>query len=336
MPAETPTVNEQIIKSEVDFKHDMTAKLEAAAAPPAAVAPAAPEPPATTEAEPTSDDDSDLDDSAESDAEGDDEQLEDADHSDEEPADTAFDQEFTKALKAQGVNTSLDDVPKEARPIVERRLKEMERGFHAARQRDTARFADYDTLKADNEHFKAHTFDITVAELAKDPDLAQAFFAEYEALTATPRAVAVKEHDLKQLRDRRTQDMQAEREQETKQEQRAERITRDAQAAAKAAGISYTKGLDALIVNARTANPDLSRDDVKSITRDYAREIKGIARAQNRQRSADRVKAKLVNSKAGLVVKPGTGSPPAPGMAAKPTTDAEFKAQMLEKLAATG
>jgi hypothetical protein len=121
---------------------------------------------------------------AEVEASGEEEEGDDDDEGEEGEED---DSEFGKRAKDAKLPTSIDDLPKEARPLVQKRLKEMESGFTRLMQKQAEFRAERRQFQVEERYRETHKVEWLTQELMKDPDLeAQVAAAAGEAARRIP------------------------------------------------------------------------------------------------------------------------------------------------------
>jgi hypothetical protein len=299
---------------------DDAADSAAAATPPD---PAAPDPDADDPAEPESDEGADA-----------------AEKQDAPPS------AFAAALEREGVALTLDDLPAEARPLVEKKLRDLEAGFTRARQKDTAQLVE---LRTEQRWQTEHAADWIVAQIRGQPEIAEqvnALLDEFdksptaaryhEQVTATDRATARAavqgEADTAAAEAQAGEDVDA-LDRHLEQRLAAAKVTGGA-----ALGTMLTLAADA--AEARTGKRVLTRETVDTIAAQYIADVQAAAKHAVRQSQRDTrgqyVEAKLADRKtAGLKVKPtGSATPPAPAPPPKPSNDEEFSTYLAAKFAA--
>lgn len=351
-----PFTNTEINEAEMAFINDMAGKLpdvpnDDAQPAPAAAATDAPVIPESDDAADEGDAERDAQDpktpkdtpAANPDAPADAPESEDDDEDEDddgaEPAEKPS-REFTDALKREGVKLSLDDVPAEARPFVQQRLKEIETGFTRARQRDTA---DLVALRAEQRFIRDNPVDFIVAQIHASAELAEKVNAKLDALEGN--AEAAKDHATA-IEHRRAQARTAEEStvRDAEQTQRAiEALDTHLDASLAKAGIKPGKALERMIAaamdiaEARTGKRLISTADVDEIVADYAADVQEknahARRLEKRRTRAQYVDEKVTDRKtAGLPVRPGTGGIAAPGPEPRAANDEEFTARYAARL----
>lgn len=242
--------------------------------------------------------------------------------------------DLVAALKKQGIKQLVDDLPEALRPVVTKRLKEMEAPFTKAMQDARAYRKDEVALRAEMKFFKEHPVDAMLEMLTANPSLSEALNARIDAMSESPSVKAAEEIVI---RDRRTQAVAAVQTTMDQADARAAglaRVTAYTEQAAQKAGVPAALGVQDAVDAYLALHGDITRSQIDAIVKDKAAVYQRLTRAQKRDGQNQYLKAKIEDrNTAGLKVKPGTGTAPAPGAPAKPTTDKEFIAMMSAKLA---
>jgi hypothetical protein len=299
---------------------DTAAMLEAsldriADATTAAPAPAEPAE-ATTEAEPAADTAEDTEAAAEP------VEAEDAEPAEKtEEAEPEEDLEGLKEALAKHKAPRLEDLPEEARPLVEKRLKEMNAAFTRAQQEATAFRTEKAAYEAEKSYRQTNPVDAIVADLLSSPRLLEQVNEELEKLTQPVYAEAkTKERETNQKIAR----LEAEdrRRQAEFYETRAGHVEHYTESLAASEGVPFAL-VEPLVAAAIEKNRNITDDQVKAIVQQYAPIYRRSVGAHKREAKKDLAKQKVSDQKtAGLTVKPGASSAKAPAPAAKklPTT----------------
>lgn len=236
---------------------------------------------------------------------------------------------FKKALAEEGVEVKLEDIPEEARPIVQRKLKDLERGFHAkmrelAEDRKAAR-----AFKAEERFRSEHPADYIVSLLMEKDGLSEAVNERIEQMqdnrTALEGHRAIVEEGRRKAADAEAKaDNQAESDAKS-HAQRVDNYERWGRAAARAAGVPFEAGVEEAIAARLAIGEELTQDDIRGIAKQKATIFKRSIRERNRGRSDEYVKGKVADrKKAGLRVKPGAGRAPSPAAKKVASSDQEF------------
>lgn len=249
----------------------------------------------------------------------------DAEGEDDAPADRAAAEAAARAL-----GVTIDDLPPEARPLVEKRLREINAGFTKLRQKDREEIT---TLKAEQRFQQERPADFVVSLLRAHPQLADEVNAKLDELDGSPTAREA--HDIV-VRDARAKALGAEHDALTAaaaQARRATEIEDAAKTAARRAGVPFTMGVEDAVAAHVAIHGDIAAADIERIAAEKARAYQASMRAVRREQSKSLAKQKVQDRKsAGLKVKPGTGAAPAPGALPTPTTDEDFITQMAARL----
>lgn len=245
--------------------------------------------------------------------------------------------EFAAVLARLGIEAPAD-MPAEHLAKLTDFAKRVEAGITRARQKDTAALV---ALKAEARVQAERPADFIAAALRKDATLIE----RVNALLDNDSPTAVEAHDVVMERAREKA-LQAE--QATAPDVAAEaeeEAALDAHLAARLAEHKITAGPGlalllenaALVTHAQTGAVRLTRTQLDAIVTAYAADITAARaharRLEERRQSARTVQDKLADRRtAGLAVKPGAGSPPAPAAAPAPKTPEEFSTYFARKL----
>lgn len=256
----------------------------------------------------------------------------DEDEGDGEDADGPTAEEdaaFKKALAEEGVEVKLEDIPEEARPIVQRKLKDLERGFHAkmrelAEDRKAAR-----AFKAEERFRQEHPADYIVSLLMEKDGLSEAVNERIEQMqdnrTALEGHRAIVEEGRRKAADAEARAESTADEEAKSHAQRVENYVRWGRAAARAAGVPFEAGVEEAIAARLAIGEELDQDAIRQIAKQKAAIFKRSIRERNRGRSDEYVKGKVADrKKAGLRVKPGAGRAPSPAAKKVASSDQEF------------
>lgn len=271
--------------------------------------------------------------------------LEPADDAAETPADEgapdpaatdAPDAEFAEALTKQGVPVSLDDLPDEARPLVQKKLKDLERGFTKAMQEARGYRVEKAEFDAERRYQTEKPEQYFADKLLADPKLIERVNEEIQKrdVPAYREAVA-KERETDQKLAKVTAAEQVER--ELALSARADHVEAHTQAVAKAAGIPFAFVEEAVAL-AISGNPEMSDADVTRIVTEKAKVYKQHIGANKGAAKRELTKTIASDAKtAGIPAVPATAArSSASRAAASPTASTESKPLTLrEKLNAT-
>lgn len=296
---------------------------------PAAVAPIVADPapvvpdgePAALPATPTETDsakpaDSDQPKSPEPDEEGSDEGEEEA-----------LDAEFVAAAAKHKIPTTLEDLPEEARPLVQKRIKEMEAGLTRAMMEAREYRKAEVTFKAEEKFRTEHPADFIVHMLRSSPELAvkvNTLLDEVDGGDVTRKAHDVVVNDM---RAKAAETMRADLAAEDARLTRGMELHSYAVSAAQRAGLPFNLGMEDAVLAAIAQDPrgivtETQIDQIAArLAKVHQNSIRAVRREASKTYAADKA---AQNRTAGLRMKPGTGSAPAPTGVAKPKNDAEF------------
>lgn len=360
---------DETIKAESDFVNSFAAKLDAADVPETAAPskPATPAPtPAAADEEPdtklvvddTPDDTPDDDAAAKGDEEPakaaekdtpadkpekkgeekkDDDPPEATEEEKEEAAqDKAIADEVQASLEKHGLKVKLDDLPAEARPLVQKKLDHMQAVVTRALQEHRAYRKDEQEFRAEQRFREEHP-ELAVAEiLAAKPELIEKV-QEWLDKTADPdkaKLFKIEVDDARKLgRDAIAADVAA----KDHANQRADEIKTYTRRACANLNVPYDtviKAVKLALLGKDTADGDLSQDELDAVIADEARIIKRHSAARVREdRKAD-IRARTKDRRESTpAVRVGSGAAaPAPSRKPAPKNDAEFTEQFLSKI----
>lgn len=336
MPVDT-TRNDEILAEETAFIAAQVAKDATNTTPtPTAETPAEPVKDATKDAAPPTDDPAVEPESAdEPDPVGDtpdpDAVEPPAGEDDEEVPIT--DEAFAAAMQAERVSVSLDSVPEAARPIVQKKLKDLEAGFTRTMQKVRAAEKEAAAVKAEARFQQERPDDYIVTMLLAQPDLMERVNAKLNELDASPTAREAHGVVVERAREKARQAEQEALDKAESDSKRAGDIVRMGKAAARAAGVPWEAGVEAEIAAHLALNSDITEADIRHIAAEKAKVWKRVLREQGRTSKQAYVDGKVKDRKlAGLTVRPATGAAPAPSARPAPTNDDDFIAQFAAKL----
>ncbi|HWF42613.1 MAG TPA: hypothetical protein VN683_11075 [Acidothermaceae bacterium] len=239
---------------------------------------------------------------------------------DDAAEDGALDPEF-QAQAGKHIPMSIDDVPEAARPMVQKRLKEMEAGFTRAMQEQRAYRKEAAEFQAEKAFLKDRPVDWVVDQFQKNPTLYQQVLEELTKMEEPRYAEARRinreaEEKLAKIEAREQQEQHDAFQVEV---QRLDALTFDV---AKEEGVPYDfvqDGIEALTHRLAKSENRLPRpDELKALIATKAQSYRRTVGAVRGAKTKDYAKIKAEQSKtAGLKGKPG--SQPAPRPPAKPT-----------------
>lgn len=213
----------------------------------------------------------------------------------------------------------LEDLPEETRPLVEKRLKDMEKHFTKTQQEATAWKQEAREIRSREVLFKTQPVESIAELLVENPDLEEKIAAELERrreLTPEDR----KAEDTK-LRERALKAVHDEDAAIEAIEQRGDEVETLASTLCKKANVPFGKAVQAMVANAIMASDtgDISNEDVKAIVKEYASEHTRSAIAHRREAKKEYVKDK-VESADTVGIRPGKGKAVPPGTPQKEQT----------------
>lgn len=237
----------------------------------------------------------------------------------------ADDAAFQAALEAEGVEIALETLPKAARPVVEKMIHDLKAGFTRATTRLAEERKSAAQFRAEERFRKERPADFIVAMLLEDPKVSEqvnAIIGDMEGnATAASGHKAVVE---KARRDAAEAEGKADREAKAR-DARIDRYITLGRAAAKASNVPFEAGVEEAIAAHILIHGEISEAEIRGIARAKAKVLRGVVRQEQRTRSKEQVTNKVQDRRtAGLKVKPGTGSAPAPGARKMPKNDQEF------------
>jgi hypothetical protein len=251
---------------------------------------------------------------------------------DEEEEVEVTDEAFAAAMQAERASVSLEDVPEAARPIVQKKIKDLEAGFTRTMQKVRADQKDAIAIKAEARFQAERPDDFIVQMLLAKPELMEQVNAKLNEFDASPTAREAHGVVVERAREKALaaeNDVLAKAE---ANEKRAADIVRMGKAAARAAKVPWEAGVEANIAAHLAINSDITEADIRAIAADTAKLWNKALREQGRTKSQEYVAAKVQDRKAGLTVRPSTGTAPAPSARPVPKNDDEFIAQFAATL----
>lgn len=233
-----------------------------------------------------------------------------------EGEDDELDPDFQRAAGRANLPLSLDDIPEEARPLVKKRLKEVEAGF-------TRAMMDARSYRAEEKFRKEHPVDFIAEMLAADPELEAKVSAELEK-----RGDETYAESRKIITDKRREDAAKEldktRDAEAQRETRITEVESLTEKACSKYGIPFGRAVEAAIANAilTSDSGDIDNGDITDIVKGIAKELGAVSRKERIEEGKERVLGKIRDRNAGPKIKPGTGrgAPPAKGTNGKKPT----------------
>lgn len=239
-----------------------------------------------------------------------------------------LDAEFQAALEAEGASPSLEDIPEEARPIVAKKLRDLEGGFTRAMQGLRADQKAAVSFRAEERFRKEKPVDFIVSMLLEKPEIAEGVNQRIEELEGNSTAVEGHKALVEKARADAAKAEEGELAKGRANEEKIERIVKLGRAAARAAGVPFDMGVEEGIAARVALDGDISEDEIRKIANAKASIYKKKLRESRRDRSDRYVRDKVADrKKAGLRVKPGQGSAPAPGARKMAKNDDEFIAE---------
>lgn len=252
----------------------------------------------------------------------------------------ALDPEFEAALATHGVPTSLEEVPEESRPLVEKKLKDLERGFTKAMQEARSYRQREAAFEREQQYAREKPASYFADKLLADPKLIEAVNEEIEKRNVPAYAEAVKREREASERMADVDAKEAQRAAEAREQAltaRAEHVETHTAQQAKAQGIPFALVEEAVAL-AIAANPEITDEEVTRIVSEKARVYK-----QHLAANRGAVKRELTREKAsdarhaGLTAVPSAAArSSASRQSATPTATTEPRPMTLrEKLNAT-
>lgn len=232
----------------------------------------------------------------------------------EEP-EPEIDPAFQDAL-AKHKAPRLEDLPEEARPLVEKRLKELQSAWTRAQQEATTFRAEKATYEAEKAYQDANPVDFIIGKLLSSPQMLERVNEELTKLAEPVYAEAkTRERDTNQKIAR----LEAEERRRTAEffETRAGQVESYTESLAAAEGVPFAL-IEPLVASAIERNRHITDEQVKAIVQQYAPIYRRSVGAHKREAKKTVTQQKVQDRKtAGLVVKPGASSASAPAPSAK-------------------
>lgn len=251
--------------------------------------------------------------------------------------------EFGKRAKDAKLPTSLDDLPEEGRPIVQKRLKEMESGFTRLMQKQAEFRQEQRKFRTEEHYRETHKVEWLVQEMLQDPKLEELVAAELRKLTdddspyiREAAGVVAKDHRAKAAKE--IADQEAE---ERKESERLEREDREqaewvvqrgstvetiARRACTKNGIQFDRGVEAAIAYEISEQGDIEDSRIAEIVKEMADEREGSRRAVRREERKKHVQGKTEAARAASPLRPGQGR--AGGPVSKPKREPTLEENM--------
>lgn len=230
---------------------------------------------------------------------------------DEESApddDDTPDEEFEAAKEKYNIPTKIDDLPEEARPLVEKKFKDMERGYTRAMQDARSYRTEKAQYDAERAYERDHRDQAIADALVADPSLIDKVNAEIERRKDPTYSKAIE-------RDREVTKREAEL---TAKETLAQQETRNARGeaiedytrdAAKQAGIPFEL-IESAVVLAITATPgkEFTEAQVDAIIAEKAKVYAKAVGVVKANKTKEYAKLKAEDAKHAGIVKPRSGT----------------------------
>lgn len=247
---------------------------------------------------------------------------------DEEEEEEELDEDFRRAAGRANLPITLEDIPEEARPLVKKRLKEVEAGF-------TRAMMDARSYRAEERFRKEHPVDFIAEMLAADPELEAKVSAELEKRGDETYAES-REIITKDKRKKAQEAIDNDRTSEAARETRITEVESLAQKACARFGIPFGRAVEAAIANAiiTSENADIANGDITDIVKSIAKELGAVSRKERIEEGKERVLGKVRDRNAGPKIQPGKGrgAPPAAGGKGKKTSLADNLAATVARM----
>lgn len=232
------------------------------------------------------DDDRESDEDApgeESEEDRDDEGAEGADDREEEDEEEELeaDDTFKSAAERNGLPISLKDIPKEARPLVQKRLKEMEAGFTRAMQGAREYRAKEAEWRGERQFIEEHPADFILELYNKNPALIAEVDKQLERLE-DPEFKRMRMRDIAHNR----RDSQDKASRSLSREERANAVEDYARRQAQAEGVPFDLIIEPAIANELLSRPakerDITNEEIDTIVKGLARKYRKATGQQRR------------------------------------------------------
>ncbi len=268
------------------------------------------------------DDDQDAEDDGTGDDAADDDEGDDADDAEEVSAEEAA---FQAALEEDGVTLKVEDLPKEAQPLVKKTLKDMAAGFTRKTQELAEGLKEVRQFRAEERFRKEHTADFIVAMLRDKPGLADEVNGIIEDTEGNATAIAGHQAVVEKKR-RTAAEAEAKATDDAEEKgKRVDRIIHVGRVAARAAGVPFDMGVEEGIAAHLAIHGEITEAEIRKIAQSKAAIYQRQLRQDKREKSGKYAKDKVADRKrAGLKVKPNRGVAALPGGKKLPKTDQEF------------
>lgn len=247
--------------------------------------------------------------------------------SEDERAEEALDEEFVAAAKRSKVALTVDDLPDEAKPLVKKRIRELEAGFTNAMKEAREYRKDEAKLKAEERYRSENTAEYVADMLLKDPTLGEAVNALLDGITTETARTA---HDIV-VTDRRAKALKATEDAiaaKASRDQRGLALDSYARTQALKHGVPFEFVGEAIVADMGSFDftaHDYTEREIDAIVlrkkKEYENHTRAIRREASKKYVADKVEARKTG---GLKVKPGSGNAPAPASKPRARSDAEF------------
>lgn len=228
----------------------------------------------------------------------------------DEPATEEEDTTAIKEALAKHGAPSLADIPPEARPLVEKRLKEMQAAFTRAQQEQTAFRKEKATYDARLAYEKANPVDAIVERLLATPTLLEQVNEELTKL-AEPVYAEAKTMRRDAAKDRALVEAEQARKQAEFRESRALHVEQLAETLAVKAGIPLALVEESVAYVIREKG-DITDQELSSIIDAKSKVFKRHVGVHKREDRKSIAKLKVEDQKAGLTVKPGRATSATP------------------------
>jgi hypothetical protein len=253
---------------------------------------------AESDDDPADDDDDEHTDDDESDDSGDDDDADDEDDEGEnDEEDDASDETKARLAKA-GADLTLEDIPKEFRGIVEKKLRGVDQAFSRITQEATAFRADRTRFEAEEAFRKEHPAMFLAEMLANDDTLFDKVNAQFAEIADPLQAKAFK-IVVEDTRKKAAEAIDAKYNGAAKQEERVAHVQSLTVRLAAQSGLParLAEASVALAIMAKPANArDLTDEEITRIveteTKEFMRTNRSARREKSKKQIADRTKAK--------------------------------------------
>lgn len=244
----------------------------------------------------------------------------------EEKEDKDDDSEFGKRARDAKLPTSIDDLPEAGRPLVAKRLKEMESGFTRLMQKQAEFRTEQREFRTEERYRETHKVEWLVHELLKDPKLEEQVAQELGKLRdddspyiREAATVVAKDHRAKAAKDiadqeaeERKESDRLEREESEQSEwiqQRGSQVESLARKACTRNGIQFDRGVEAAIAYeiAESEQGDIDDTRIAEIVKEMADERGASTRAVRREERKRHVQGKTDAARAASPLRPGQG-----------------------------